>query len=167
MLQVYTGSGKGKTTAGLGLALRAAGAGLKVYIGQFIKKGCYSEVKLLKKIKNIELEQYGRGCFIKPKPTALDHKLAKAGLLKAQNAVWSKKYKVIILDEINIVLSLRLLDLDEVVNLIKTTPKKIELVFTGRGAHPKIISMADLVSEIIDKKHYYHNGVRARKGIEF
>jgi len=167
MLQVYTGTGKGKTTASLGLAIRASGAGLKVYIGQFVKKGCYSELKLLKKIKNITLEQYGRGCFIKAKPTALDHKLAKAGLFKALNAICSSKYQMVILDEINIVLSLGAIDLEDVVNIIKNTPKKTELVFTGRNAHPKIIAMADLVSEIIDKKHYYQKGVKARKGIEF
>ncbi len=167
MLQVYTGSGKGKTTASLGLALRASGAGLKVYIGQFVKKGCYSEVKLLKKIKNITLEQYGRGCFIKTKPTAFDKQLAKNGLIKAMNATWSKKYQMIILDEINIALNLGILDIEDVVSIIKNTPKKVELVFTGRNAHPKIIELADLVSEIIDKKHYYANGVKARKGIEF
>jgi len=166
MLQIYTGTGKGKTTASLGLSLRASGAGLKVYIGQFAKKGCYSEIKILKKIKNITFEQYGRGCFINPKPTALDKKLAKAGLLKAMNAVGSKKYQLVILDEINIVLNLGILDLEDVLGIIKNAPKNIELVFTGRNAHPRIIELADLVSEIIDKKHYYKNGVKARKGIE-
>jgi len=167
MLQVYTGAGKGKTTASLGLALRASGAGLKVYIGQFIKKGCYSEVKLLRKIKNITLEQYGRGCFIKAKPTDLDQKLAEAGLAKAAKAILSGKYQMVILDEINIVLSLGILNLNDVINIVKDAPKKLELIFTGRNAPLKIIEIADLVSEIMDKKHYYKSGVKARKGIEF
>lgn len=167
MIQVYTGNGKGKTTAALGLALRASGAGLKVYIGQFIKNGSYCEVKALKKIKNIKIEQFGTGCFIEKSPTAQDARLAKKGLLKAKEILNTASYDMVILDEINVALNLKLLKLEEVIDLIKNTPRNIELVLTGRSAHPSIIKLADLVSEIRDRKHYYKTGIKARKGIEY
>ncbi len=167
MIQVYTGNGKGKTTAALGLALRASGAGLKVFIGQFIKNGGYCEVKVLKKIKNIKVEQFGSGCFIKKSPTAKDTRLAKKGLLKAKEILNKAVYDMVILDEINVALNLKLLELEEVIDLIRNTPQAIELVLTGRNAHPSIIKLADLVSEIKDRKHYYKTGVKARKGIEY
>lgn len=166
MIQVYTGAGKGKTTAALGLALRAAGAGLKVYIGQFIKGRPYSEIKALKKLKNIKIEQYGRGCFIGHKADTKDIILAKCGLNKAIRAISSRKYDVVILDEINVALHYKLLNLKEVTSLIKQTPKTTELVLTGRYAHPQVIKLADLVSHIREIKHYYKKGVKARKGIE-
>jgi len=167
MIQIYTGNGKGKTTAAIGLAIRAAGAGMKVYIAQFIKKGCYNEIKVLKKIKNIKLEQFGRGCFIKSAAALKDKQLAAAGFKKVKQAVFAKKYDLIILDELNICLKLKLLPLKEVVNLIKSTPKRVELVLTGRNCPAEIIKLADLVSVIQDKKHYYKSGVKARRGIEF
>ena len=104
MIQVYTGNGKGKTTAALGLAVRAAGAGLNVYIGQFAKGRNYSELTILKKLKNIKIEQFGRRCFIKVKPDSLDIELACKGLDKLKKAILSKKFHLIILDEINIAL---------------------------------------------------------------
>ena len=167
MIQVYTGDGKGKTTAALGLALRALGADLKVYIGQFIKGSSYSEFKILKKIPNIRIEQYGRSCFIQHKPRQRDIGLACKGLTRARQIIAKRNYDLIILDEINAALHLKLLKLDEVVNLIKSTPEDTELVLTGRWAHPKIIKLADLVSEIKDIKHYYKRGIKARQGIEF
>ncbi len=167
MIQVYTGNGKGKTTAALGLALRAAGAGLKVYIGQFCKGRDYAELKALKKIKNIKIEQFGRRCFIKKAPSLEDIRLAKNGLEKIKKIIMGKKYTLVILDEINIALNLGLLSLKEILRLMEKTPQKIELVLTGRYAHPKILKMGDLVSEIKEKKHYYKKGVAARKGIEF
>lgn len=167
MIQVYTGNGKGKTTAALGLAVRAAGANLKVYIIQFVKGRRYSELASLKKIKNIKVEQCGRSCFIKKKPTAEDIKLAKKGLKKARNAIMKSCYNIVILDEINIALKLKLINLNELLRLIENTPKKIELILTGRYAHTKILKLADLVSQINDKKHYFKKGIRGRKGIEF
>ncbi len=166
MIQVYTGNGKGKTTAALGLAVRAAGCGLKVYIGQFLKGRNYGELRVLKKIKNIKVEQFGRTCFIKKKPSCQDIELAKRGLEKIRNVISKKAYNVVILDEINIALNLGLIKLKDVVLLIKNTPKKTELVLTGRYAHPEIIKIADLVSEIKEIKHYFHKGIKARKGIE-
>jgi len=167
MIQVYTGNGKGKTTAAMGLALRASGAGIKVYIGQFAKGRCYSEIKVLKKIANIKVEQFGRRCFIKKEPEPIDAEMARRGLEKIKQAIAQKRYQLIIMDEINIALRFKLINLDDLVRLIKSVPRKIELVLTGRYAHPEIIKLADLVSEIKEKKHYYTKGIKARRGIEF
>jgi cob(I)alamin adenosyltransferase len=167
MIQVYTGNGKGKTTAALGMALRALGAGLKVYIGQFIKGRSYSELKILKKIPNIKIEQYGRGCFIRRKPGQKDIDLACRGLERVRQIITKRDYNLIILDEINVALHLGLLKIDEVINLLKCAPKDTELILTGRWAHPKVRKLANLVSEIKDIKHYYKRGIKARRGIEF
>lgn len=165
MIQVYTGDGKGKTTAALGLALRAAGAGLKVYIGQFLKGRYYCELATLKKLKNIKVEQFGSGCFIRKTPSTKDKELARRGLEKAKKHL--KDYDVIILDEINVALKLNLLRLKDVLGLMKNIPKKTELILTGRNAHPEILKLADLISEIKAKKHYFQRGIKARKGIEY
>lgn len=167
MIQVYTGNGKGKTTAALGLALRAAGAGLKVFIGQFVKGRCYNEIRIIKKIPNIRLEQYGRKCFVGKKPDRLDFDAALKGLKRVSKIVAKRKYDLIILDEINVALYLGLLKLNDVLQLIRSAPKSIEFVLTGRNAHPGIKKVADLVSEVKDKKHYYKKGIKARKGIEY
>lgn len=167
LIQVYTGNGKGKTTAALGMAIRAAGAGLKVYIGQFVKGRHYSELNSLKKIKQIKVGQFGKGCFIKKIPGKEDLKLAKNGLEKIKKIIAARIYDVVILDEINIALKLKLLNLKDVIKVIKKAPKKIELVLTGRNAHPEILKLADLVSEIKEVKHYFKKGLAARKGIEF
>jgi len=167
LIQVYTGNGKGKTTAALGLAIRAAGAGLKVFIIQFVKGRYYNELKVLKSIKNIKIEQFGRSCFIKKNPDKKDIALAKRGLERAKEIISKRIYGLVILDEINIALNLKLLKLKDVIELIENNPKKTELILTGRYAHPKILKIADLISEIKDKKHYYKKGQKARKGIEF
>ena len=167
-IQVYTGHGKGKTTAAFGLALRAAGAGLKVYIGQFIKgPAYYSENKALRKIKNIKVEQFGRGCFVKGTVKKKDKELARKGLEKVRKVISQGKYQLVILDEINVALKFGLLDLDEVVKLIKTKPGGLELVLTGRYAPAKILKLADMVTEMKEVKHYYKKGVPARRGIEY
>ena len=167
MIQVYTGKGKGKTTAALGLALRAVGAGLKVYICQFLKGRYYCELATLKKLKNVKVEQYGGTCFIRKSPGKKDMELAQRGLKAAQTAIRKKYYNVVILDEINVALKLKLLKLKDVISLIKDTPRKTELVLTGRDAPLKILQIADLVSEIKDRKHYYRKGIKARRGIEY
>lgn len=167
MIQVYTGNGKGKTTAAFGLALRAAGAGLNVYIGQFVKGRCYSEIKALKKIDKIKIEQFGRRCFIKKSPEKIDQQMALAGLKRSNEIIFTRKYRIVILDEVNIAVKLKLISLSGLLELIKYTPKQIELVLTGRYAHPEIIKLADLVSEVKEKKHYYAQGIKARRGIEF
>ena len=167
MIQVYTGNGKGKTTAALGLALRAAGAGLKVYIMQFAKGRRYSEVAALENIKNIRLEQCGGSCFITKTPSKKDIDSAKKGLEKVRGIIARKLYNVVILDEINIALKLGLLELSEVCALLKKAPKGVEIVLTGRYAHPEIIKLCDLASEMREVKHYFRKKVSARKGIEF
>jgi len=167
LIQVYTGNGKGKTTAAFGLALRACGAGLNVYIAQFTKGSCCSEHKILRKIKKIRLEQFGRNCFIRNKLQQLDIEMAQNGLKRVREVITSNKYRVIILDEINVALKLKLVSLKDVLDLIKHTPKNMELVLTGRDAPCQITQVADLVSHIKEVKHYYTLGVKARQGIEF
>lgn len=167
MIQVYTGNGKGKTTAALGLALRAAGAGLKVYICQFLKGKEYCELTALKKFKNIKIEQFGTRCFIRKSPTKKDLELAKEALRAIARVIKQKKHKVVILDEINVALSLHLLKLKDVISLVKKAPVEIELILTGRNAPAQILRLADLVSEIKEIKHYFEKGLKARKGIEY
>lgn len=167
MIQVYTGCGKGKTTAALGAALRASGAGLKVYICQFLKGKYYCELAALKKLKNIKVDQFGTSCFVGRKPSKKDIDLARAGLKAASKAILKKSYDLIILDEINVAVKLGLLKLGDVIEIIDKLPGRTELILTGRYAHPKIMKIADLVSEIKEVKHYYNKGVKARKGIEF
>ena len=167
MIKVYTGNGKGKTTAAFGLALRASGAGLKVYIGQFAKGRLYHEIKALKKLGNIKVEQFGRRCFIKKSPQEVDIQMALAGLKRSSEIIASRKCQMVILDEINVAVKLKLIPLSGLLELIKRTPKTIELVLTGRYAHPKIVKLADLVSRMNEVKHYYAQGVKARPGIEF
>ncbi|MBM3699632.1 MAG: cob(I)yrinic acid a,c-diamide adenosyltransferase [Actinobacteria bacterium] len=164
---VYFGTGKGKTTAAMGLAVRAAGYGLKVYIAQFIKGLIYSEIKCLKKLsENITVKQYGRGCFIKKEPTQEDIEAAKHGIKEAIQIIKSGKYDVVILDEITVAEFFGLVTVAEITDIIKSKPDNVELVLTGRKADKKILDAADLVTEMKEIKHYYACGVQARKGIE-
>ncbi len=165
-VQVYTGNGKGKTTASLGLAIRAAGAGLNVYIAQFLKKGDYSEIKALSKFENITVEQYGLGKFVKGNPSDDDIAAGKAGYLKLCEILQNKKHDVVIAEEANVAVMCNLFSETELLALIEMKPANIELVITGRGATPKIIEKADLVTEMKEIKHYYKQGVTARVGIE-
>lgn len=165
-IQIYTGNGKGKTTAAFGLALRAVGAGLKVYIAQFVKGMEYSELNSISKIENITLEQFGRNCFIKNEPEQEDIDIAQLGFKKVCNVVNNENYDVIICDEINIALYYKLISLKDVMNLIKNKPDPVELILTGRKMPTELIELADLVTEMKEIKHYYNNGVQARKGIE-
>ncbi|MDD5120092.1 MAG: cob(I)yrinic acid a,c-diamide adenosyltransferase [Candidatus Omnitrophica bacterium] len=167
MIQVYTGNGKGKTTASIGLALRAAGAGKNVYIAQFAKGRLYSEIKALRRFNNIKVEQFGRRCFIKKTPERVDIQMANKGLKRAGEIISKKKFQLVILDEINIAVKLKLLSLGDLLKLIKSAPRSMELILTGRYAHPKVIGLADLVSEVKELKHYYNKGIKARRGIEF
>lgn len=166
-VQVYTGDGKGKTTAALGLALRAAGAGLKIYIGQFIKSMEYSEVKALERFSDqITLQQFGRGCFIKGNPTQEDIDIAKQALGQITTALASGDYDVVIADEANVAFGVHLISEEDLLALIDKRPDHVELVLTGRGAPKSVMERADLVTEMKPVKHYYENGVKARKGIE-
>jgi cob(I)alamin adenosyltransferase len=166
-IHIYTGDGKGKTTAALGLALRAAGAGLRVYIAQFLKKGDYSEIKALARFSDlITLEQFGRGRFIKGKPQAEDIAAAARGLQHIKAVMAAGKHQLIVLDEANVAVSCGLLTASELLGIMDLKPQGTELVITGRGARPEILARADLVSEIKSLKHYFQNGVQARIGIE-
>jgi len=166
LVQIYTGNGKGKSTAAFGLALRAAGAGLRVHIIQFIKGLPYSELKTLKKVKNVTIEQCGRGCFIKRRPVKADKKCASRGLCKAQKIIFSKKYDVVVLDEVNIALDLGLISASAIKELIRQKPHNVELVLTGRYCPRTLYNYADLVTEMKEIKHPYRKGIRARRGIE-
>ena len=166
-IQVYTGNGKGKTTAALGLAIRAAGAGLKVFIAQFIKMGDYSEIKALKRFKDlITVEQFGSGRFIKGKPSASDIEAARKGLEKIKAAFTSGQHNVVIMEEANVATKVGLLSVEDILEIIVEKPKDVELVITGRGADSRIIENADLVTEMKEVKHYFQKGVKARIGIE-
>ncbi len=166
-VQVYTGNGKGKTTAALGLALRAAGAGLKVYFAQFIKGSRYSEIKALEMLSEyVTLRQYGRGGYIRGTPQDEDIRLAREGLRESREIVQRGHYDVVILDEVNVAVHLGLLTAEEVLEVVEAKPETVELVLTGRDADPRIVERADLVTEMIEIKHYFNQGVQARRGIE-
>lgn len=169
LVQVYTGNGKGKTTAAFGLALRAAGRGLKVYIIQFIKGGFdYGELYTVDKLPNLTLKAFGRGEFITAKPPDKeDVRLAEQALQLAKQTVKSGKYDVIILDEVNVALTLKLIDLEEVLKLIQNKPNHVELVLTGRNAPVQVIDASDYVTEMREVKHPYSKGYQSRKGIEY
>lgn len=166
-IQIYTGNGKGKTTAALGLTLRAAGAGLSVFIGQFLKSGTYSEIKALERLgRSVTLEQYGSTHFIIDKPTEEDKQRALHGLHRIEEEVFTAHYDVVILEEIFPALGLHLIPREEVLLLLDKKPAHIELVLTGRDAPPEFIEKADLVTEMREVKHYFSQGVKAREGIE-
>ncbi|HCU34273.1 MAG TPA: cob(I)yrinic acid a,c-diamide adenosyltransferase [Armatimonadetes bacterium] len=166
-IQVYTGDGKGKTTAALGLALRAAGAGLRVFIAQFIKGMHYSELDALERFSDlITIRQYGRGCFIRGEPSEDDRRAAVEGLAEAAGAIRSGQYAVVILDEANVAVHFGLFTIDELLDAIAPRPDCVEVVVTGRRAHPRLLEIADLVTEMREVKHYYTEGLEARRGIE-
>lgn len=165
-VQVYTGEGKGKTTAALGLALRAVCAGKKVFMGQFVKGMDYSELKAMDYLPGFRIEQYGRDCFICNNPKKEDVEIAKRGLRKMAGVIKSGKYDVVIMDEVNIALHYDLFALEEVLEIIKNKEEKVELIITGRYAKEEIIEAADLVTEMKEIKHYYQQGVQSRTGIE-
>ncbi len=166
-VQVYTGTGKGKTTAAFGLALRAAGAGLKVFIAQFIKKRKCSEHLMLEQIRDqITVRQYGKGFFLKRNPNASDIKAARDGLDEIRKIVRSGAYDLVILDEANVASHYGLFSIDDLLDLMQTKPNSVELVITGRYADERVIRKADLVTEMREIKHYREKGVKARRGIE-
>ncbi|MGJ0847739.1 cob(I)alamin adenosyltransferase [Tissierella praeacuta DSM 18095] len=165
-IHVYTGNGKGKTTAALGLSLRAIFAGKKVFFGQFIKGMDYSELESQRYLPNFKIQQFGRDCFIYNNPTDEDIRMAKEGLEICKRILNSHEYDIVVLDEINIATYYRLLDPDDIIDILKNREPKIEVILTGRYADEKIIEFADLVTEMKEIKHYYYRGVEARKGIE-
>ncbi|HAS90720.1 MAG TPA: cob(I)yrinic acid a,c-diamide adenosyltransferase [Clostridiales bacterium] len=165
-IHIYTGNGKGKTTAAFGLAVRAALSGKKVFIGQFVKNMEYNETKIKDYLSNIEIKQLGRGCFIYEDPEEIDKETAKKGLEECSILLASGEYGLIILDEINIALYFKLFEVSDVVNALKNKAENTEVVLTGRYAPKELIEMADLVTKMVEIKHYYSRGVLSRNGID-
>ena len=173
-IQVYTGDGKGKTTASLGLAMRALGRCWKVLIIMFTKGGDdYGELNSFMNLSpaikdNLKIIQAGLDRIVyKDNETEDDVREIKKGWELAKKAIKNDEYQLIILDEANIAIDMGILDVDEVVEVLKNKPEEMEIVLTGRNAHPKIIEIAHLVSEIKPVKHYWDTGIAARKGIEY
>lgn len=168
MLQIYTGNGKGKTTAAVGLAVRAAGAGMRVLFAQLMKNVPTAESKVFALIKDrIVYSQFGTGKFIIGKPAEEDYEAASNALLEVEEAVGSGEYQLVIADELCTALSIGLIRPERVFRLIQNCPQSVELVFTGRNASPELVERADLVTEMREVKHYYNSGADARPGIEF
>jgi len=166
-IQVYTGDGKGKTTAALGLALRAAGAGVRVFIAQFAKARPTAEMAALQRFADlITIKQYGRSGFIVGEPEPEDIQAAQQGLEEAQKIIISGEYSLVILDEANVAVDLGLFSVQALLAAVNAKPEHVELVITGRNAHECIIECADLVTEMREVKHYYSKGVKARRGVE-
>ena len=166
-VHVYTGNGKGKTTASLGLALRAAGAGLRVHIVQFLKKGDYSEIRALERFSDlVSVEQYGLGRFVRGNPSEADIAAGRKGLQRIAGIMEEGKTDLLIVEEGSVAVKCGLFEITELLALIDGKPEGMEVVVTGRYAHEKLIERADLVTEMTEVKHYYKQGVNARIGIE-
>jgi len=168
-IQLYTGDGKGKTTMALGLALRAAGHGLRTYIGQFMKSLPSGERQATARLGDlITIETYGSGVWQRhpDQPDPAEVARARDGLARAREAMLSGRYRIIVLDEVNVAIFFHLLTVAEVLEFVRAKPEPVELVLTGRRAPPELIEAADLVSEVRPIKHYFDRGVPARPGIE-
>jgi cob(I)alamin adenosyltransferase len=168
-VQIYTGNGKGKSTAAIGQAVRAAGFGLKTYIAQFMKEYPYNELVSLKHLSEwITIEQFGGDDFVYKKelPSQEERAKAKRGLDTAKEKMLSGKYDLIILDEAIVAIYFKLIETKDLVELIKIKPENVELILTGRYCPEELIELADLVTEMKEVKHYYQKGISSRKGIE-
>jgi cob(I)alamin adenosyltransferase len=168
LVQVYTGDGKGKTTAALGLALRACGHGLSVYMIQFMKGDIeYGELKAAQWIPKLTIIQFGRPDFVnRENPLDVDIEFANKALIHAKDIISSKNHDIVILDELNVALDFKLVDVKDVLTLIDTKPKNVELIITGRNAPKEILDRADLITNMENIKHPYDSGITARCGIE-
>jgi cob(I)alamin adenosyltransferase len=169
-VHLYTGNGKGKTTAAIGMAVRAAGWNMSSIIIQFMKGQDYGEIESLKRFDNlITIEQYGSSEFCMPDDDTIQqhYHFARKGLQRATDVCVSYNFSLVVLDEIVTAMLFKLITLDEIVSLIKNRNPSIELVLTGRGAPDALIGQCHLVTEMKEIRHYYENGVQARKGVEF
>jgi cob(I)alamin adenosyltransferase len=169
MIQVYTGEGKGKTTAALGQALRALGHGMKVYMIQFMKGREYGEIKACERcLPDLTMVMSGRDEFVeKGSPQEIDLRMAREGFELAKKVVEEGQHQMLILDEVNVAVDYGLLPLREILDFLRSCPDNMEVVCTGRYAPPELMDMADMVSEIKEIKHHYEQGVGMRKGIEY
>jgi cob(I)alamin adenosyltransferase len=165
-IHIYTGDGKGKTTAALGLALRAIGAGYKVYLIQFLKGQSYSELKSLKSLSKLKIKRFGEKSYIYGVGSKKDKIAAQKALEWAKSIVNKAEFEVVILDEIFLASFFKLIKPKEIIELIENKPKNVELVLTGRKASLQVIKLADYVTEMKEVKHPYQDGLKARKGIE-
>lgn len=166
-IQIYTGNGKGKTTSALGLTIRAVGAGNKVFIGQFLKSGRYSEMDALKEFPDqITVEHYGLGRFVKGQPSEDDKQAGANGFKEIGDILKKGEHDLVIMDEGNVALKYGIITEQALLDLFDKKPNHVELVITGRGATSAIMDRADLVVEMSEVKHYYKQGVKARVGIE-
>ena len=166
-VQIYTGNGKGKTTAALGLALRALGAGRQVFLGQFLKGRQVSEIRSLRRFApELEMHQFGEPTFVLGKPAPLDLSRAREGWELSKQAITKGIFDLVILDEIIVAADLGMIALPDLIAVIQAKPAALELVLTGRNAPPELLQLADLVTEMAEVKHYYQTGVAARIGIE-
>jgi cob(I)alamin adenosyltransferase len=169
LVQVFTGNGKGKTTAAVGTIVRVVGHNFKACLISFMKGNyAYGEYKTLSQLPNVAIEQFGLRKFTDPaKIKAAEKEQAKAALAAARKAVMSGDYDLVVLDEVNVAVCYNLVGLDKIISLIKDKPLHVELILTGRYADPKILEIADLVTEMVKVKHPFDEGVKARKGIEY
>jgi cob(I)alamin adenosyltransferase len=169
LVEIFTGEGKGKTSAALGTIIRALGHGLRVYIVFFMKGDFpYGEQKILCRLPNCTVERFGFQDFTDPEHVKPEEKAeARKALNAARKAMLNGKYDIVILDEVNVAAAWKLIDIDSVVKLIKEKPDNVELVLTGRYAHPKLVELADLVTDMVKVKHPFDKGILSRKGIEY
>ena len=169
LVQVFTGNGKGKTTAALGTIIRAAGHGFKIFIVSFMKGDyAYGEYKTLSSLPDIEISQFGFRKLTDPNNITPEEKeQARLAMTAARDAIQSGKYDLVVLDEVNVALGYNLIETEEVIDLIEKKPPEVELILTGRYVDNRIIEMADLVTEMTKVKHPFDKGIKARKGIEY
>jgi cob(I)alamin adenosyltransferase len=168
LIQIYTGDGKGKTTAALGAALRACGHGMDVYMIQFMKGDInYGELKAAGSLPNLKIVQFGKPTFVdKDNPADEDIELAQLALDHARIIIEEGEYDVVILDELNVAIDFKLVEIEKVMEILESKPDYVEIIITGRNAKKPIIDMADLVTNMRKIKHYYDNGIGARTGFE-
>jgi len=169
LVQIFTGDGKGKTSAALGAVLRALGHGLRVYFVYFMKGDYpYGERSILSSLSNVDMASFGQKGFVDPANVKPEEKeQARLALAAAREAMLSGNYDLVVLDEVNLAVAWKLVELDEVVRLINDKPQNVELILTGRRADAKLVQMADLVTEMLKIKHPYDKGIKARQGIEY
>ncbi len=169
LVQVFTGDGKGKTTAAIGAVIRALGSGLRVFIVYFMKGSHpYGERNILSKLPNVTMASFGSREFIDPANIKPEEKeQAEKALATARKAMLSGSYDLVVLDEVNLAAAWQLVELDEVIRFIRDKPQNVEIILTGRQADTKLVQLADLVTEMLKIKHPYDKGITARKGVEY